>query len=78
MQKRLSKFIALLAVLGVLTLATASPVFAKGPPAPVADGGLWTAVTQVLEHALVPGTHNAVCRVTASNPATSLVDPNCP
>ena len=77
MKKRLSRLVAVAAVIGLLALTTASPAFAKGPPEPAADRGLGTAVTNVIEHALVPGTHNAVCKVTANNPATSLVDPNC-
>lgn len=76
MQNRFGRAFALFMVMGALALTTA-PAFAKGPPVPAANGGLGTAVTQVIEHALVFGTHNAVCRVTGSNPATDLVDPNC-
>jgi len=78
MQRRVSRIVALFTVTGVLALATASPAFAEEPPFPAANGGLSTAVNQVIDHALVPGTHNAVCNVTASNPATDLVDPDCP
>lgn len=76
MQKRFGRAMALFVVMGAVALS-AAPAFAKGPPAPAANGGLGTAVTQVIEHALVFGTHNAVCHVTGSNPATDLVDPNC-
>ena len=68
--------------IGALTLMTAGTALAapgggKGPAVPMANGGLWTAVTNVMENAMVWGTHNAVCNVTGNNPATSLVDPTC-
>ena len=68
--------------IGALTVMTAGTALAapgggKGPADPVANGGLWTAVTNVIEHAQVWGTHNAVCNVTARNPATDLVDDTC-
>lgn len=76
--QRILRLLAVALVVGALALATALPAFAKGPSAPVADYGLGTAVTQVIEHALVPGTHIAACTVSDKNPATSLEDPGCP
>ena len=83
--KRLTKFVAVPIVMGLLLLATAVPAFAKGPPLPAADLGLGTAVTNVIVNGLATpghpanfGTHNAVCSVELGNPATSLDDPNCP
>ncbi|MBI4338827.1 MAG: hypothetical protein HY680_02600 [Chloroflexi bacterium] len=78
--RRTRKLLAMLAVVGALTLATSATAIAAGPPAPVADYGLFTAVTQVIGNpaGTVDGTHIAVCTVTASNPATDLSDPGCP
>lgn len=69
--------------IGALTVMTAGTALAapgggKGPPVPVANAGLWTAVNNIIEHEVfVWGTHNAVCTVTGRNPATTLVDPDC-
>ena len=68
--------------IGALTVMTAGTALAapgggKGPGVPMADTGLGAAVTNVIDHAMVWGTHNAVCSVTGHNPATDLVDPTC-
>ena len=68
--------------IGALTVMTAGTALAapgggQGPGAPAANGGLGAAITNVMEHAMVWGTHNAVCTVTGHNPATDMTDPNC-
>jgi hypothetical protein len=78
--QRILRLITVALVVAALALATALPAFAAGPPAPVANGGLGIAVTQVIGNPAgsVDGTHIAVCTVTAKNPATDLSDPGCP
>jgi len=90
LKNRILKSIVILNVVAMLMLATAATTFAapggeKGPPAPVATGGLATALTNVQAHAadkgandapeIVPegapgfSTHTAVGRVGCLNPA---------
>jgi len=89
LKKRILKSIVILNVVAMLMLATAATTFAapggeKGPPGgDAANFGLAAhAVQNIIAHALVAGTHNAVCNVAGdvagnapgNNPATDLKD----